>query len=519
MDVVSNQPHARHGEPRNERYARVAKIRLFILLGMLVPLFGCLQAIAGGGVPQIEVRIVQRDMPVEVPVEVVVERVVDRFVFVSFPGIGVQNGMLARWDISRLPVAGTPFLRVAQAAARATGVTVMPQIGTTPFYWPADQVARFPGTPAQANQMSDPGSVTSLFTGSVASASGANLQSTYLGAGPSMLTGPFGVRSPSVAFFRPNGSNGSGSSTSAGARTNSGAVANAPSAGQGLLIAPDGSLVPPGGVVLAPAGNQPLMLSVADPSPLLSAASVYGTPTPTMVPGLVRRQATRQTRSNNNDNQNFVAALSLNDPSTGSGTGAGTGSGSTSPVSPPSSALGPTPESGSNLPNVKTPTSTPIPQPTETPRPAPSETPKPEQLPGDPIRPTSTPVPPTATPHPPTATPVPPTATPKPPTSTPVPSATPKPPTATPKPPTATAVPPTATKQATATPKVVTAPSKTPTPKAATATPKPPTATPVPPTATPKVAPTKTPTPKAATPTPKPPTATPKPPTATPKRA
>ncbi|MCC7371499.1 MAG: hypothetical protein IT306_23975 [Chloroflexi bacterium] len=480
---MSSRSRGRHTRLRGERQARFARVRFFVLLGLLLPLFSALQTLADSGVPQVEIRVVQRDVPVEVPVEVVVERIVDRFVLVPMPRTGAQAGMLARWDISRLPQAGTPFLRVAQAAARASGVTVLPQVGTAPGFWSPDQVARVPGAAERTGQAGQFGSLTGLFNEAVASvAPGASRAGVSLGSGASIVSGPLGVRSPSSSFIRPSSqiSSSSASGSSTATRSNSGTLPTSMLNSQGLIVSPDGQLVSPE-LVLAPAGAQPLMLAVAPASAPLT-TSMYATPTPTMVIGPVRRQPTRQTRTTGNDNEPLLTALSQSDP----GTGTTPGSGSTTPPPPPSTALGPTPESGSNLPNFKTPTATLIPQPTETPKPAPTETPKPQP----------TPVPPTATPKPPTATPVPPTATPVPPT------ATPKPPTATPKPPTATPKPPTAT------PKVVTAPTKTPTPKPATKTPTP----------TPKAA-TKTPTPKPATATPKPATPTPKPPTATPKRA
>jgi hypothetical protein len=77
----------------------LARLRLFGLLGLLVALFGGLQALVDEGVPRVEIRFVPREVPVQIPVEVPIDRVVERIVYVpvpvertgpSAPGEGVQ---------------------------------------------------------------------------------------------------------------------------------------------------------------------------------------------------------------------------------------------------------------------------------------------------------------------------------------------------------------------------------------------------------------------------------------------
>lgn len=67
----------------------VARLRLFGLLVLLVPVFAGLQTLLEESVPRVEIRIVPRDVPVEVPVqvpvEVPVERVVERVIYVPVP--------------------------------------------------------------------------------------------------------------------------------------------------------------------------------------------------------------------------------------------------------------------------------------------------------------------------------------------------------------------------------------------------------------------------------------------------
>jgi hypothetical protein len=61
-----------------------ARLRLFGLLLLLVPLFAGLQLLVLDGSPP-DVRITSRDVPALVPVERIVERVVERIVYVPVP--------------------------------------------------------------------------------------------------------------------------------------------------------------------------------------------------------------------------------------------------------------------------------------------------------------------------------------------------------------------------------------------------------------------------------------------------
>jgi hypothetical protein len=78
----------RHGDPK--RLNRVgmddsriaARLRLFGLLALLVPLFAGLQFIVREGVPRVEVRLVAQDVETTAPVEVQVDHVVERVVYV-----------------------------------------------------------------------------------------------------------------------------------------------------------------------------------------------------------------------------------------------------------------------------------------------------------------------------------------------------------------------------------------------------------------------------------------------------
>ena len=65
----------------------VARVQLFGLLILLVPLFAGLQHITREGIPRVEVRFVPHDVPVMVPVE----RIVERIIYVPVPE-GAQPG-------------------------------------------------------------------------------------------------------------------------------------------------------------------------------------------------------------------------------------------------------------------------------------------------------------------------------------------------------------------------------------------------------------------------------------------
>ncbi|HZO27531.1 MAG TPA: hypothetical protein VFH48_16255 [Chloroflexota bacterium] len=80
--------HERREEPdlrvrlRMDDAKVIARLRLFVLLALLVPLFAGLQFVVREGVPRVEVRLVAQDVQTTVPVEVPVERVVERVVYV-----------------------------------------------------------------------------------------------------------------------------------------------------------------------------------------------------------------------------------------------------------------------------------------------------------------------------------------------------------------------------------------------------------------------------------------------------
>lgn len=507
MRLVSDRLHSR---TRQARHVRFAQVRLYALLVLLLPLFGALQAIADAGIPRVEIRVVSRD--VQVPFEVVVERVVERLVLVPVPGLGFQPGMLANWDISRLPQAGTPLFRTAQAAIRSAGASVTPQLASAPIFLPQGSLAsRLVRTAADAaaQDASSGGALRDPITVAVA---GVSLQEPAEG-DLSSPRGPLGLRGPSSTVVRPASGRAAG-----GAATSSGSVVFVP----GAVAAADltGSMVDPASgaaPIFAGAPVSGTLLS-EQPGPLLAIADpslvspVVSTPTPTMVLGPIRRQPILNRKETGNDNLEDFEAFSLSDPPSKPITQPDPPAPNPAPVVPPPLP----PDTGVTAP-TKTPAPAQPPAPTATPEPPDQFRPAPTPVPPTPTsRVAPTPKPPTATPRPSDPTPVPPTATSRviaAPTKTPTPKAnppTPKPATATPKPATATPKPKTPTpKPATATPK-----PKTPTPKPATATPKPATATPKPATATPKPA---TATPKPATATPKPATATPKPATATPK--
>ena len=71
-----------------------ARLRLFGLLVLLVPLFAGLQYLIRAGGPRVEIRFVAQDVPILVPVERIVERVVERIVYVPVPVEGVPEAPL-----------------------------------------------------------------------------------------------------------------------------------------------------------------------------------------------------------------------------------------------------------------------------------------------------------------------------------------------------------------------------------------------------------------------------------------
>jgi hypothetical protein len=62
-----------------------ARLRLFVLLLLLIPLFAGLQRLVTDAEASSEVRFAPREVPVLVPVERIVERVVERVIYQPVP--------------------------------------------------------------------------------------------------------------------------------------------------------------------------------------------------------------------------------------------------------------------------------------------------------------------------------------------------------------------------------------------------------------------------------------------------
>lgn len=82
MQDASRAVRARLGQLALARPALMARVRLFALLILLMPLFAGLQHLVQEGVPRVEIRFVSQDVPILVPVERVVERIVERIIYV-----------------------------------------------------------------------------------------------------------------------------------------------------------------------------------------------------------------------------------------------------------------------------------------------------------------------------------------------------------------------------------------------------------------------------------------------------
>jgi hypothetical protein len=68
-----------------------ARIRLFGLLLLLIPLFAGLQRLVSDAGGSVEVRTVPREVPVLVPVERTVERVIERVTYEAVPADGTPE--------------------------------------------------------------------------------------------------------------------------------------------------------------------------------------------------------------------------------------------------------------------------------------------------------------------------------------------------------------------------------------------------------------------------------------------
>jgi hypothetical protein len=62
-----------------------ARVRLFGLLILLIPLFAGLQRLVADAEASAEIRLTSREVPVLVPVERIVERVVERIIYQPVP--------------------------------------------------------------------------------------------------------------------------------------------------------------------------------------------------------------------------------------------------------------------------------------------------------------------------------------------------------------------------------------------------------------------------------------------------
>jgi hypothetical protein len=139
-----------------------ARVRLFGLLAVLVPLFVGLQQLARDGVPRIEIRFVTQDVPV--PLEVPVERVVERVVYepverIVYMPVGRTDGVTAT-EAGDSPASAVMAPADAGPAAEA-GV----ELGAEPAAEPGAEPAAEPGA-AEAERAdpagADPGATTIL---------------------------------------------------------------------------------------------------------------------------------------------------------------------------------------------------------------------------------------------------------------------------------------------------------------------------------------------------------------------
>jgi hypothetical protein len=91
MQDADRAMRARLGRLAEARPGLVARLQLFGLLLLLVPLFAGLQYVVGEGASRVEIRFVSQDVPVIVPVERIVERVVERIIYVPVPAEEVPD--------------------------------------------------------------------------------------------------------------------------------------------------------------------------------------------------------------------------------------------------------------------------------------------------------------------------------------------------------------------------------------------------------------------------------------------
>ena len=98
-----------------------AQLRLYGLLGLLVPVFAGLQTIVHEGVPRVEIRVVSQDAPAPAVVTVPVDRVVERIVYVPVEGPRGEQGFTVISDGTNRPwrvKSRSPSLLACQALER-----------------------------------------------------------------------------------------------------------------------------------------------------------------------------------------------------------------------------------------------------------------------------------------------------------------------------------------------------------------------------------------------------------------
>jgi hypothetical protein len=158
----------------------IARLRLFGLLTLLVPLFAGLQLIVHEGIPRVEVRLVAQDVPTTVPVEVPVERVVERVVYVPVERVDTapQTGSI---EPGRDRVSGSPVRRSEPSAEIAAAPPTR-----------LDDAAPDPEAPA-AMSASEPAPDTPPLTGIVALAQPAAPEPPALAAAAPQVVAPRAV--------------------------------------------------------------------------------------------------------------------------------------------------------------------------------------------------------------------------------------------------------------------------------------------------------------------------------------
>jgi hypothetical protein len=172
MQDAGRAVRARLGQFAEARPGLMARLRLFGLLILLLPLFAGLQYMVGAGGSRVEVRFVSQDVPIFVPVERIVERVVERVIYV-------------------------PVQSEATPESQPPGATPTPPSGGTPTPAGIDPSGAGAPVASQSDQTADvaaPGGLTA--TGAAPVGPGPGLPVSPVGAAPLMPVMPL---PPSVA--------------------------------------------------------------------------------------------------------------------------------------------------------------------------------------------------------------------------------------------------------------------------------------------------------------------------------